>query len=179
MNRRFVLVPALVLVTHACTTTDPEAWVAASVDVKEKIADVGESGYQLLCSAFDGYIHDAFRSSLIVKAACTTHALRSTSDATTCTAIADECLDKLPSPVEEDVQAILAQVGCTGLGVSPTGCSSPISELIACLGDTKAALDHVALSFTCEAVLDGTVSPDWWRISPPQSCADLVTRCNH
>ena len=177
MSPRHVRAAALVLAMQACVVTDVEEWVPSEVEIHDTLEHVGDSAYQMLCGAFDGYIHDKYRSSLVVKAACTAHALRSTDNATDCTAVADDCLARLPSPVEEDVDAILAQAGCDGLGVARSGCSSPISDLVACLGDLKAALDHVALSFTCEAALDGSVPLDWWRVAPPSSCVDLVTRC--
>src|SRR5690349_20212720 len=123
MSHRYVLVAVLIVLVHACALVDPEEWgewVPSEIDVHETLERVGDSAYQMLCSAFDGYIHDQYRSSLIVKAACTAHALLS-DHATECTAIADACLANLPSPVEQDVHAILAQAGCTRLGVVRTG----------------------------------------------------------
>lgn len=203
MSHRPIFVATLVLFAHACVVADEteervpsevevsqtlervgdvvgdkaEEWVPSEVEVSATLDRIDDPAYQTLCWAFDAFIHDKFRSSLIVKAACTAHALSSTGNATECTAVADACLAKLPSPVEEDVQAILAHAGCAGLGVSRNGCRSPVSELIACLGDVKAALDHTALSVTCGAAFDRSVPHEWWRISPPSSCVDLVTRC--
>jgi hypothetical protein len=184
MSPRYVVIAALV--AQACVVDDVEEWgpddtkewLPSGIEVRETLDHVGDAAYQGLCGAFDGYVHDKYRSSVVVKAVCTAHALRSTSDPTVCTAIADECLAKLPGPVEEDVHAILEEAGCRGLGVARGHCNSPISDLIACLGGLKAAIDHAAVSFTCEAALDGSVSGDWWRVSLPQSCVDLVTRCH-
>jgi hypothetical protein len=185
---RFVFAVVITFVAQACVLDDIEdwapemddvqEWLPSEIEVHETLEDVGESAFQGLCGAFDGYIHGKYRSSLVVKAACTAHALRTTSDAAECTAIADDCLAKLPSPVEEDVRGILAQAGCNGLGVARGRCNSPISDLIACMGDLKAAIDHAALTFTCSAALEGSVPHDWWHVSLPTSCVDVVTRCH-
>lgn len=176
MRHRYLVVAAVAIAAQACVG-EHEAWVPHEIEIDETLERIGDTGYQMLCGAADGALHDAYRSQLIVKAACTAHALRVTDDATSCTTVANECLDKLPSPVEEDVQALLGQAGCDGVGVSETECKSPVFELIECLDDVRAALDHVASTVTCDVVHHESLPEDWWRISPPASCVNLVTGC--
>ena len=104
------------------------------------------------------------------------HALRTTGNTNECTQATEACLDTLPPPVEDELESILTQASCERLDVLPSGCSAPVGELIACLGELRDEIERIEMSATCTA-LGSRVPTDWWRIAQPTSCIELATRC--
>ena len=170
----FLFVVCLGVGLAACVE-ERDSWIPQEIEIHEgeMLQDLGDVGHQLLCDAFDGYVHRTYRSVLLIQAACTAHALQTTRNATECAAVADACLQSLPAPVDDQVERILAQAGCGG--VSSAGCGSMVYELITCLGDLGDAITNVKLTVTC-AAFGSPIPSDWWRISPPASCLELA-RC--
>jgi len=172
MQLRFTCLALLV----ACGSSHSD-WVPSDVDTDQTLDRLGDSGYARVCSAFEDYVRDQYRSNYLIKAACTADALANTSDAVACGESVDACLDTLPPPVEAQLDAILDQAGCNALDVfSPTGCAAKVSELTACLDALGAALDRIELSATC-AAFGSPVPEDWWMIPLPAECSALSAEC--
>jgi hypothetical protein len=172
MKHRLLLLSVLALA--ACKSSDD--WVPSDVDESETIDKLGAAGYAKVCSAFDDFVRDMYRTNVLVRAACTAQALQSTETTTECADYIDDCVNDIPAVVETQLQAILAQADCTAVGVMTDGCSSPVSALTTCLDDLGAQLDNVKLQLTC-AALGSTVPPDWWKIMAPSSCTALASGC--
>ena len=166
----------VVSVLAACGGGGDGEWVPPDVDKDETIDKLGAAGYAKLCSEFDSYVRDMYRSNKLIQAACTVHALETTTNATECGDALAACLDDLPPAVESSLMSILAQASCTNVGVMQSGCTSPVSALTTCLDDLGAQLDTLQLSATC-AAFGSPVPPSWWRISPPASCSSLASGC--
>jgi len=157
-------------------TPGPSSWVPSDIDEQATLEQIGSAGYARLCNAFDDYVHDTYRSQLLVKAACTAHALETTTDAAMCGEELDTCLDTLPPVVQQQLDQILAQASCTQVGIAPNGCSSKVSALKGCLDALGDLVDQVELSATC-AAFGSPVPNDWWVIDEPAACAALRTGC--
>lgn len=168
--------PLLFLVFAGCAGHSSDDWVPSEIDEQQTLDRLGSAGYAKLCSAFDDYVHDQYRSNYLIKAACTAHALQTTDNATACGAAVDACLDDLPAPVEAQLEQILAQADCTAVSASPGGCSSPVSALTGCLDALGSQLDQIQFSLTC-AAFGSPVPADWWRIRPPAACTALAESC--
>jgi hypothetical protein len=160
----------------ACTSEVAGSWVPQDVDVGDTLDGLGNKAYSLICDQFSSYVHELYSSQLLVKAACTAHALRTTTDTNECTKVANACLETLPSPVDSELQSILEQASCERSDVLPSGCRAPVAELVACLEDLRGAIERLELSATC-AAFGSRVPPEWWRIARPASCIELATRC--
>jgi hypothetical protein len=167
---------ALGAVLGACISAPDESWVPQEVDVADALKHVGQRAYSMMCDELDDRVHDLYSSQLLVQAACTAHALSTTQDATACAQATSECLETLPPPVEAQLQTIREQVSCGSLPVSVSECPSPVSELVACIDDLRDRVEQTTLTVTC-AAFGSPVPPDWWRVSLPTSCLDLVRRC--
>jgi len=163
------------VVSQAVTETQDE-WMPLDIDPTQMLDRIGDDGFQTLCRSFDGYVHDIYRSKLLIKAACTAHGIQTTSNASECAASTKECLDTLPPVVEEQLDRIVQQVGCGNALESQSKCRSPVSELIHCLRDLRAIVDNTGKELTC-AAFGSPLPGDWWRVSTPQSCIALATSC--
>ena len=160
----------------ACVSDVATSWVPQDIDVEEKLESVGHTTYGLLCDQFSSYVHELYSSQLLVRAACTVHALRTTANTNECTEATDRCLETLPTPVEQELESILAQASCDTSGVLPSGCDAPVAELVECLGELRDEVERIQMSATC-AVFGSPVADDWWRIAQPNSCIELATKC--
>ena len=165
----------MILSLAACKTASDD-WVPSDIDESATIDRLGAAGYGKLCSAFDDYVRDMYRTNILVRAACTAQALQSTETTAQCADSIDACVNDIPEVVETQLTMILAQAQCSAVGVMTDGCSSPVSALTTCLDDLGAQLDNIELQLTC-AALGSTVPADWWRISPPSSCQALASGC--
>lgn len=160
----------------ACGGSGGGDWVPADIDEQQTLDRLGAAGYAKLCAAFDDDVRDTYRSNRLVQAACTAHALQTTEDAIACGADVDACLDDLPPVVEQQLDMILGQAGCSAVQVMQSGCASPVSRLTTCLDDLGAQDDQIELSFTFAAV-GSPVPSDWWQVTPPSSCTTLTADC--
>lgn len=164
-----------VLVLAACQEGSDD-WVPSDVDESETIDKLGAAGYAKVCSAFDEFVREQYRTNLLVRAACTAQALRSTETTAECADSIAACVNDIPQVVETQLAMILAQASCLAVGVMTAGCSSPISALTTCLDELGAQLDDIKLQLTC-AALGSPVPDDWYRITPPASCTALASGC--
>jgi hypothetical protein len=166
----------VIVALAACSSSASDDWVPPDIDEAQTLDRLGTAGYQRLCVAFDDYVRDEYRSNRLIQAACTVHALDTTTDAIACGQAVDACLDDLPPVVESSLEMILDQAGCSAVAASPTGCASPVSALTECLDALGSQLDQIELSITC-AAFGSPVPADWWRISPPSACTAIATGC--
>lgn len=160
----------------ACDRGSEDDWVPPEIDESETLDKLGAAGYGKVCSAFDDFVRDQYRTNLLVRAACTAQALHSTETTAECAESIDACVNDIPAVVETQLAMILAQASCAAAGVMTAGCSSPVSALTTCLDDLGAELDNIKLQLTC-AALGTTVPEGWYRISPPASCTALASGC--
>jgi hypothetical protein len=179
---------SVLAMASACVTTETgemalpvsvevaEEWLPLDLDATLALEHLGDDAYQTLCNSFDGYVHDIYRSKLLIKAACTAHALQTTSDATSCAARTEQCLDTLPPVVEDQLDRLVKQAGCGPAHVSTSKCRSPVSELIRCLRDLRGIVESTGQELTC-AAFGSPLPADWWRVSTPDSCIALATSC--
>lgn len=172
-----LLLIALVSATlSACVTDERDAWIPTDIDETVTLERLGDEGYKLLCRSFDGYIRDIYRSQMLMKAACTAHALQTTTDAAECGARTEQCLATLPPVVEDQLDRIVAQVGCSDAFVATSKCGSPVSELIRCFHDLRGIVESTGQELTC-AVFGSPLPEGWWRMATPPSCIELATSC--
>lgn len=164
-----------ILALAGCPSTSGD-WVPDDIDEQQTLDRLGEAGYQKLCSAFDDFVHDQYRSNYLIRAVCTAHALQTTENAVMCGEAVDACLDTLPAPVEAQLEQILAQADCSVVDAMVTGCSSPVSKLTGCLDELGTKVDQIQFSLTC-AAFGSPVPPDWWKVSLPPACAALGESC--
>ncbi len=160
----------------ACASEVATSWVPDEVDVEQTLESVGETTYGLLCDGFSSFVHELYSSQLLVRAACTMHALRTTTDMNECTEATENCLETLPTPVEQELESILEQASCDTSGVLPSGCDAPVAELVACLGELRDEVEKIQSAATC-AAFGSDVPANWWRIAQPNSCIELATKC--
>lgn len=151
-------------------------WVPDDIDEQQTLDRLGSAGYAKLCSAFSDYVHDQYRSNYLVKAACTAHALQTTTDAVMCGETLDACLGTLPPVVDQQLNMILAQASCPAAGIDPATCGAKVSALTACLDALGEKVDQVMLSLTC-AAFGSPVPANWWMIDEPAECAALRSGC--
>jgi hypothetical protein len=164
------------LVLVGCNSGGSSDWVPEDIDEQQTLDRLGAAGYARLCSAFSDFVHDQYRSQLLVKAACTAHALQTTDDAVMCGEELDMCLDTLPPVVQQQLDMILAQASCSAVGIDATTCSSKVAMMKACLDALGEKVDELMLSLTC-AAFGSPVPQDWWRIEEPAECAALRSGC--
>jgi hypothetical protein len=165
----------LLLALAGCPSTTGD-WVPDDIDEQQTLDRLGAAGYQKVCSAFDDFVRDQYRSNLLIRAVCTAHALQTTENAVMCGEAVDACLDDLPAPAEALLEQILAQADCSAVDAMVTGCSSPVSKLTGCLDELGTKVDQIKLSLTC-AAFGSPVPPDWWKISLPPACMALAESC--
>jgi hypothetical protein len=166
----------LVLVACGSSRSSVEDWVPPDIDTDQTVDRLGAAGFAKLCGAFEDYVRDTYRSNRLIQAACTAEALQTTTDAISCGESVDACLDALPPVVESQLQQVLAQAGCSALGIAQGGCASKVSALTACLDALGAQLDTVELALTC-AAFGSPVPDDWWMIDPPAECTAIASSC--
>lgn len=163
------------VVMAACSGGSSD-WVPADIDERQTLMQLGNAGYGRLCSAFEDYVHDQYRSSYLIKAVCTAHAIETTTDAVACGAAVDDCLDTLPPVVQTQLDQILAQASCTRVAIDASSCPSTVSRLKGCLDALGDKVDELQLAATCAAA--GSPVPDsWWMISEPAECTSLQSDC--
>lgn len=167
---------ALCIGLAGCSSSSGSDWVPEDIDQKQAVNQLGAAGYARLCSAFDDYVHDQYRSSYLVKAACTAHALETTQDAIACGEAVNECLDTLPPVVDDQLNRILAQASCSTAAIDPATCQSKVSAVKACLDALGEKVDDIMLSVTC-AAFGSPVPSNWWVIQQPPECEALRSGC--
>lgn len=166
---------AVALCLPACG--DDPSWVPPDIDQAQPLTSIGTAGYTNLCNAFDTHVADAFRSSRLIKTACTAYALQTTQDTAACNAAVSACVAEQPVAVQFQIDQILDQASCAMVSATPAGCASPISDLVRCLDALGSAVDQLKLDLTCAAA--GTMRPatSWWKIAKPAACEPIETAC--
>jgi hypothetical protein len=165
-----------VLIT-ACGGNNPSDWLPDDIDRDATLDAIGDAGLGQVCSAFSDFVHDQYRSSYLVQAVCTAHAIRTTTDAIACADAVDACLDELPPAVDAELDAILDQASCPALGVEAEGCPSRVSMLKTCLDDLGASIERLQFTLTCAAA-GQPVPENWSELVIPASCMALQDGCS-
>lgn len=166
----------VLLAACGSTSSTPSGWVPSDIEENQTLDRIGAAGYAKLCSAFENYVRDRYRSDRLLQAACTANALQTTTDAVSCGTAVDMCLDMLPPAVEMQLQRILAQASCSMVAVQPSGCQSTVSQMKTCLDALGTQVDRIMLSLTC-AAFGSPVPADWWMIQPPAACDTIASQC--
>ncbi|MDX2093363.1 MAG: hypothetical protein SFX73_36300 [Kofleriaceae bacterium] len=167
---------SVLLLSSACVADAADEWIPTEVDQDALMDKVSDKTVKLVCSRFESSVHRLYRTPLLVKAACTAHALQSSRDVEECATLTDQCMNTLPAVVDEQLNYMLEQAGCGDIQPDHKGCRSTVSELIACLGDLGDEVSQIKLEATC-AAFGSRIPEDWWKVSPPVSCVDVFTRC--
>lgn len=164
-------------VVSACSSNgSSNDWVPSDIQRDQALSALGSAGYARLCSAFDDFVHDQYRSSSLVRAACMAHALETAEDAVACGEALDTCLDTLPPVVDQQLDAILAQASCGAISIDPSACPSTVSALKGCLDALGERVDQIELAATC-AAFGSPVPETWWMIQAPPECTALAEDC--
>ena len=164
------------LAACSSTSTPSDDWLPSDVDENATVDAIGDAAFAKLCSAFEDYVRDTYRSNKLVQLACTANALDTTTDAVACGESIDDCLNTLPPVVEQQLDQILDQAGCSALSIAPSGCLAKVAELKGCLDALGEQIDTIELELTCAAV-GSPVPDDWWMIDPPAECTSITTDC--
>jgi len=168
-----VVLLAMPMSLLGCSKT---TWVPEDIDRDATVKALGDAGYQRLCSAFEGYIRDEYRSSYLIQAVCLAHGVQTTHSAVECGYAVQQCTDTLPPAAEALLQSILAQASCSAAEANPTGCSATVAQLLACLDALEDKLAAVKFGLACAAAGE-PVDPNWWRIPPPAECLAIRSIC--
>lgn len=151
-------------------------WLPADIQRSETLSALGASGYARLCSAFEDYVRDEYRSSYLIQAVCVAYGIQTTSSAQACGDTASVCVNTLPPPAESTLNAILRQASCDTIAVEPAGCAATVAELTACLDALSDKVENIKLTATC-AVAGEPLADTWWRLSLPAQCQAIRSRC--
>lgn len=169
-----MLVLVMLVVCSGCNVVG--GWMPADIDRKETLEALGSAGYQRLCSAFEGYIRDEYRSSYLIQAVCLAHGIQTTDTAVACGEAVQACRTTLPPSAEALLDSILAQASCSTVGVQPTGCSATVAQLAACLEALEDKVDALKFGGVCAAAGE-PIDADWWRIALPAACTAIRELC--
>ena len=148
----------------------------ADIDRAATVDALGSAGYQRLCSAFESYVRDEYRSSYLIQAVCLAYGIETTQTAVACGDAVQACTSTLPPPAEALLQSILAQASCSSAGIQPTGCAATVAQLLACLEALEDKVAALKFSGVCAAA-GQPIDPDWWRVSLPAACVQIRNLC--
>ena len=151
-------------------------WVPDDLTSGQTVDEIGDAGYARLCSAFDEWAHDQYRSSYLIQAVCTAKGIENTETASACGDYVQECIDSPPAEAEALLDQILAQAGCTAVAVEPTGCAATVGQVQDCLDGLGAEVEAIEFTLTCAAA-GQTLDPGWWMITPPAVCGEIASLC--
>ena len=151
-------------------------WLPDDIDTDATLERAGDSAYRRVCSSFENYVLDIYRTSYLVEAVCTADAIATTEDAASCGDAIDTCKNTPPAEVTAAVDTILAQAGCSAVELTLPGCLAKVSDLAACLTDLEDEVKDLRFDLTCAAA-GQPLDESWWRIPLPESCAQLDQEC--
>ena len=174
-NHRLISALSLTL-TLACGCDPGGGWFPSDLDEDDTLAAAGDTAVRKACDAFEDYLYDQYRGSLLVEVSCTALGIERTADAGSCGDFVSDCIDDPPAEVTVLIGTIVDQTGCGGLAYEPTGCAATLSDLRACLDAAEGAVDE--LRFTVECAAAGQPLPDGaLTIDTPTACRDLELAC--
>lgn len=159
----------------ACGGADTD-WFPSDLDRDEVIASAGEAAAAKACQAFEDYLFDQYRDSLLVEAVCTAIGIDQSADAATCADYVQGCVANPPDSVASVITSLVDATGCGGLDYQPTGCSKTLADLAACLDAAEAELKNLRLRLECSAA-GQPLPPDALMITTPAACTSLELAC--
>ena len=171
---------AMLAVACGCSgggTTSELPKFPSDIDSGLTLDHVGEAGLREVCSTFETWLLDQYRSSHLTQLGCLARAVENTNDAVACGEQLKMCIDNPPAEIGVLVQDVIDQAGCGAFTVSASGCEATVSQVYVCLEALADEVDRVQHSVTCAAVGEPLPS-DWWRLSLPGACSTLEAECS-
>lgn len=147
---------ALLLIGCGDTTVD---------ESKERIT---QAAYERACEEADDFLTARYSGDYFVQALCLADAVETTSDATSCGEQLDTCINSPPPEIQQGIDNILSQAGCTLLNVDTSSCSSTLGDIRACLDAIDEEVMGLQYTLTCAAA--GQSLDDWDVLDLPESC---------
>ncbi len=159
----------------ACGGSDAD-WFPSDLDRDAVIATAGEAAAAKACQAFEDYLYNQYRDSLLVEAVCTAIGIDQSADAATCADFVQGCITDPPASVTSLITSVVDATGCGGLDYQPTGCGQTLADLAACLDAAEAELKNLRLRLECAAA-GQPLPPDALTITTPAECMALELAC--
>lgn len=169
-----VLVSCLAFAATACS--DEVEWFPDDLDRQQTISVAGEAAAAQACDAFEAYLNDQYRASLLTDLACTVIALDASETEDACKAAVKACKAEPPSSVDALITSLVDAAGCGGLDYQPTNCSQPLDALADCLDATEVELKAIKADVQCSSA--GTpLSAEALELATPDVCLSLEAAC--
>ncbi len=151
-------------------------WFPSDVDQAATLDHAGAAVIAKVCDAFEDFIYDQYRGSLLVEIACTAQGIEESTNSAACSDFVQACIDTPPPEVEALASALLAASGCGAVDYQPSGCSKTISELRACLDAIDAEVASLKYDVVC-ALAGQPLPPDALAIETPAACLSIENAC--
>lgn len=168
------VVSCLAFVATGCS--DEVEWFPSDLDRNQTIAVAGETAAATTCDAFEAYLLDQHRASLLLDLACTVIAIDASETVDACKAAVTACKAEPPGSVDALVTSLVDATGCGGLDYQPTGCAQPLDALADCLDASEDELRALRARIQCS--LAGSPLPaDALTLGTPDTCLALESAC--
>jgi hypothetical protein len=152
-------------------------WFPSDVEENATLAAAGDAAATKVCSAFEDYLLDQYRGSLLVRVACTAMGVQNTETSAACGDYVDDCINNPPSEVTSTVSTIVASAGCGAVAdYESSGCSKTISDLRACLDAVEREVTELEYTITC-ALAGQPLPAGSLTIDQPAECASIENAC--
>lgn len=152
-------------------------WFPSDVEEHATLAAAGDAAAAKVCDAFEDYLLDQYRGSLLVRVACTALGVQNSETAAACGDFVDDCINNPPGEVTSTVASIVASAGCGAVAdYESTGCSKTISDLRACLDAVEREVTELEYTITC-ALAGQPLPPGSLTIDQPAECASIENAC--
>jgi hypothetical protein len=174
-NVRYVTCAIAAALAGACGAGSGD-WFPSDVDEDATIDRAGDAAVAKVCSAFEDFLYDQYRGSLLVEVACTARGIEQTTDSAACGDFVQDCIDNPPAEVDSTVSSILAQSGCSAVMYESMGCSKTISDLKACLDAIDAEVASLKYDVVCAAA-GQPLPPNALTIETPAVCLEIENEC--
>lgn len=151
-------------------------WFPDDLDKNAVISAAGEAAAAKACQAFEDYLYDQYRDSLLVEAVCTAIGIDQSADAAACGDYVQACTDDPPASVTALITSIVDATGCGGLDYQAAGCGKTLADLAACLNAAEDELKSMRLRLECAAA-GQPLPPDALTITTPPECTSFELAC--
>lgn len=169
-----LLLSCLAVAATACS--DEVEWFPDDLDRQQMISVAGEAAAAQACDAFEAYLIDQYRASMLTDIACAVIAIDASEDETACKAAVKACKAEPPTSVDALITSLVDAASCGGLDYQPTSCSQTLGALADCLDATEVELRALKARLPC--TLAGTPLPaDTLTLATPAACETLETAC--
>lgn len=169
-----LVLSCLAIATTACS--DEVEWFPDELDRQQVISVAGEAAAAQACDAFEAYLYDQYRASLLKDLACTVIAVDASETEDACKAAVTACKAEPPSSVDALITSLVDAASCGGLDYQPTNCSLPLDALADCLDATEVELKALKTRVQCS--LAGEPLPaETLVLATPDACLSLEAAC--